>query len=130
MNSTLNEQALGKRNPVPPAHALAAQSDEVSARFESGKAVMTPCLTGISKSKTKRPSQLKKPIVKSVDPELAGPPQKNDPTFNTNKTSIPNPPDKHVVQIRFERELPLPVAIAHQLHETRVNAFRSFGINE
>jgi hypothetical protein len=86
MNSTLNEQALEKLNPFPPARALATQSTEAPPRFESGKAVT--------------------------------------------RTSVPTLPEKRIIQIRFERELPLPVAIVHQLHEARINAFRCFGINE
>jgi hypothetical protein len=37
--------------------------------------------------------------------------------------------EKRIVQISFERELPLPVTIAHQ-SQTPVNGFRCFGINE
>jgi len=43
---------------------------------------------------------------------------------------VPHPPDKHVIQISFERELTLPVVVTHQSREMLTNAFRGFGINE
>jgi len=72
----------------------------------------------------------KRQMAKSADSNVMVPLQKRGWSFKRNKILGLTPPNKHSVQIRFEREIPLPVAIAHRSYETRINTFRSFEIND